>query len=130
MSVAIKKIDGVESVNVSLNQGRASIVLKPGNTVRLEQIDQAVKNNGFTPRDARIKVRGQVTVIDGKTKFKVLGTNEMYDLVTEAAHPRLNGDLAEHAGKDVVIEGIIPAPSKGKSQNVIQVFSLEVGKGV
>lgn len=130
MSVAIKKIEGVDSVNVSLNQGRASIVLKPGNSVRLEQLNQAVKNNGFTAREARVKVRGQVTVTDGKSKFKVLGTNEVYDLVTDAAHAKLNGDLAKHTGKDVVIEGTVPALSKGNSQNVILVLSLEAGKGV
>ena len=122
------KIDGVESVIVSLNQGRASIVLKQGNTVQLAQMDQAVKNNGFTPKEARVKVRGQVTVTEGKSKFKVLGTSEVYDLVTDAAHAKLIGDLAKHAGKDVVIEGTVPAPSKGNSQNVIQVLSLEAGK--
>ena len=130
MSVAIKKIDGVESVNVSLNQGRASIVLKSGNSVRLEQVTQAVKNNGFTPREARVKVRGQVMVTDGKPKFKVHRTNEVYDLVTDAAHANLHGDLAKHTGKDVVVDGIIPAPSKGNGQNVIQVLNLEAGKGV
>ena len=130
MSVAIKKIDGVQSVNVSLNQGLARIVLKQGNAVRLEQMDQAVKNNGFTPKEARVKVHGQVMVTGGKSKFKVLGTNDVYDLVTDAAHSKLSNDLAKHAGKNIVIEGIIPAPSKGRSQNVIQVLSLEAGKGV
>lgn len=130
MSVAIKKIDGVESVNVSLNQGRASIQLKPGNSVRLEQVNQAVQSNGFTPKEARVRVRGQVSVTDGKPKLRVLETNEVYELVTDSQHAKLSSEIAKQAGKQVVIEGTVPAPNKGKSQNVIQVLSFEAGKGV
>jgi copper chaperone CopZ len=128
VSVAIKKIDGVESVSVSLNQGRASIRLKPGNSVRLEQVDQAVQNNGFTPKEARVKVRGQVSVTDGKPKFKVLGANEVYGLVIDSQHAKLSGEIAKQAGKEVVIEGAVPAPSKGNSQNVIHVLRFEAEK--
>ncbi len=116
MSVAIKKIDGVESVNVSLNQGRASIQLKPGNSLRLEQVDQAVQNNGFTPKEARVKVRGQVSVTDGKPKLRVLETNEVYELVTDSQHAKLSSEIAKQAGKQVVIEERFRRRTRGKAR--------------
>ncbi|PYV15801.1 MAG: hypothetical protein DMG21_13940 [Acidobacteria bacterium] len=41
VSVAIKKIPGVENVNVSLNKGPASIAPAAGNTVKMEQMRKA-----------------------------------------------------------------------------------------
>jgi len=51
---SLKKIGGVEDVKVSLNDGKAIISLKPGNTVTLEQIQDIVRKNGFTPKEANV----------------------------------------------------------------------------
>ena len=75
VSVAVKKIDGVESVEVTLNRGHAEIKLKPGNRVRIEQIWEAVRKQGLTPKEARVVVRGRLdgskltvdSIVRGKT---------------------------------------------------------------
>jgi copper chaperone CopZ len=64
VSVAIKKVEGIDDVNVSLNEGNASIKLKPGNTVTVEQVREIVRKNGFTPKDATAKVALQVNGSD------------------------------------------------------------------
>ncbi|MDQ6760621.1 MAG: heavy-metal-associated domain-containing protein, partial [Acidobacteriota bacterium] len=46
--VALKKFSGVESVDVSLNKGLATVKLKPGNSVEPQQFWDAVRKDGFT----------------------------------------------------------------------------------
>lgn len=60
MSVAIQKVPGVEKVEVTLNQGKATMQLKPRNAVHLDELLQKVRDNAFTPRDARVSVRGEL----------------------------------------------------------------------
>ena len=76
---ALKKFSGVESVEVSLNKGLASVKLKPGNTVQPQEFWEAVRRNGFTPKETRVMVRGEVTNA-GRLQFKVSGTNQIFEL--------------------------------------------------
>ena len=63
---ALKKFSGVESVDVSLNKGLATVKLKPGNTVTPEEFWETVRKNGFTPKETTVVVRGEVQA--GKLK--------------------------------------------------------------
>lgn len=78
MSVSIQKIEGVESVKVSLNEGQARIVLKPGNRVTLEQLRELIKRNGFTPRQASVSAEADVISYEGRMHVRIAGTNEMF----------------------------------------------------
>ena len=98
---AIRKFSGVESVEVSLNKGLATVKLKPGNTIRPEELWEA-------------------------SKFKVAGTNQVFDLVHGDALAKASGEtLVVEAkltpGKDLkavplqivrIAEGLAPKPSK------------------
>jgi copper chaperone CopZ len=66
VSVAVKKVNGVQDVKVSLNEGSADIKLKDGNKVGVEQIRDIIRKNGFTPKDAEVKVAGKVIERNGK----------------------------------------------------------------
>ena len=66
MSVAIKKLDGVESVDVSLEKARADIHLKPGNTITLPQLRRIVRQAGYPTKDAQVDARGTVVERNGK----------------------------------------------------------------
>ena len=57
---ALQKFSGVEKVDVSLNKGLATVTLKPGNTVRLTEVWDTVRKNGFTPKETKVVVRGEV----------------------------------------------------------------------
>ena len=76
VSVAIKKIPGVASVEVTLKRGHAEVQLKPGNRVRIEQLWEAVRKQGLTPKATEVVVRG---TLDG-TKFAVLPSGAAYDV--------------------------------------------------
>ncbi len=121
MSVALKKIPGVESVEASLNQGKAFVRLKPGNSVRFDDLIQRVRDNAFTPKEAKVTVRGEVLWIGGKLRLKVLGINQTYDLVLPASSAGSGNELGKQAGKVIAIEGVIPAPEGRTAPTVIQV---------
>jgi len=51
---SLKKIDGVKDVSISLNKGLATIELKPGNHVTIDDIKRVIEKNGFTPKETRV----------------------------------------------------------------------------
>ena len=79
MSVALRKIDGVTEVKVTLKEGRAKVTLQPGNTVTLAALRRAVERNGFTPKEARVTMEAEV-IQDGARGLtvRVTGTSETF----------------------------------------------------
>jgi copper chaperone CopZ len=60
VSVAVQKLDGVESVEVSLERAVADIRLKPGNTVSIDKLREIVTTNGFAPRESVVTAVGRL----------------------------------------------------------------------
>jgi len=82
----MQKVDGVQNVRVSLNDGLTILDLKPGNTVTLVKLRQIIKSNGFVSKDATVLARGSVKK---PQSFVVAGTSE--ELRASAA-PRQAGE--------------------------------------
>jgi copper chaperone CopZ len=124
--VALKSVNGVDSVDVSLNKGSATVTLKPGNTVTIEQLQQAITKNGFTTKQSTVAVMGTMLSQSGKVMLRVSGSDEQFDLVpqTPQAQP---SDLNSLSGKTVTVEGIIPEVPKGKKPDTIQFHSINGG---
>lgn len=72
MSVAVKKLDGIVSVDVSLDTASADIRLKPDNHVTLAQLRAAIKKNGYATRDAQVEARGKIATRNGKPALDLL----------------------------------------------------------
>lgn len=68
----MQKVNGVETVRVSLKEGLTILELKPNNAVTLSQLRTVIRNNGFVSREVQIVAKG--TPRDGV--FEVSGTNE------------------------------------------------------
>jgi hypothetical protein len=113
----------VDSVEVSLNQGLATVKLKPGNTVTLEQLRKAVEKNGFVTRQADVLIRGQL-LFSSKPRLKVLGTDEFYELIPAPANGSVLTNSQELSGKTVIVNGTVPAASKGAEVTTLQVKSV------
>jgi hypothetical protein len=77
----MQKVDGIQNVRVSLNDGVTILDLKPGNTVTLAKLRQIIKSNGFVSKEATMVVRGSVS---GPGSFVVSGTNEKVMLAAAA----------------------------------------------
>jgi len=66
VSVAVKKLDGVESVEVSLEKASADIRLKPGNTITLPQLRRIIRQSGYPTKDAQVDARGTFVERNGR----------------------------------------------------------------
>src|SRR5829696_4806312 len=60
MSTALKKLDGVEAVDLAAEKGIAVIRLKPDNKVTLAMLRRAIKSVGYEARAAAITARGRI----------------------------------------------------------------------
>jgi copper chaperone CopZ len=72
VSVALKKLDGVESVDVSLEKASADIRLRAENRVTIERIRQVIRSSGYPTRDADVTARGKIVEQHGRVVFDLL----------------------------------------------------------
>jgi hypothetical protein len=114
-------VPGVDSVAVSLEKGLASVKMKPGNSVAVKQLNDAITKNGFTMKQSAATIAGKMAVVNGRTVLQVSGSNETLELVPDStAAPAANS----FEGKSVVVEGTIPEAAKGKSPDSIHYRSI------
>jgi hypothetical protein len=119
--VSLKSVAGVDSVDVSLEKGLATVKMKPGNTTTLKQLQDAVTKNGFTMKQSKTTVAGTILVADGKTQLKISGSNDVLQLVPESQSA---SNASAMQGKSVIVTGTIPEAVKGKSLDSLNYHSL------
>lgn len=114
--VAIKNIDGVQSVDVSLSKGTAVVTFAPGNHVRYEQLLSAIAKNGFAVKGTRIVVEGTIAAEANAPSLRVSGSGDVFRLVPGrgAASPTAS------AGTRVEVEGEIPELAKGQKAETLR----------
>ena len=87
MRVAVKKLPGVQSVEVSLERAVTEIRLTAGNTITLAQLRKLLKDGGFNSGPADVEVIGTLTQRDGAPAVVVTGTSESFRLTADAKNP-------------------------------------------
>jgi copper chaperone CopZ len=105
--VALKKMPGVESVDVSLNKGLATVRLRAGNTLSVQQFWQTIHHNGYTPKNTAVSLRGELVNAKGQMKLKITGTNEVLDLVADSSNAAAYKTAESKLGQTVTIEGVM-----------------------
>jgi len=116
--VSLMSVNGVASVEVSLDKGLATVRLKPGNSVTLKQLQQAITKNGFTMKDSKIVAAGKLIHDGNVLKLQVSGSDEMLALVPESSAS------ATPDSTPVVVEGTVPEAAKGRVPDAIRYRSL------
>lgn len=111
-------------MNVSLKEGLVTIALDPGNTVTLQQVRKAIKDDAFTPKDARVAVVGQLTNANGKLEFKVSGTNEIFPV-----SPTAHASWGRKVGEELSITGLISTPAKGSGSGSLEITQASTPSG-
>jgi copper chaperone CopZ len=106
VDVALKKVPGVESVEVSLNKGLATVKLKPGNTVSVPQFWQLLHEKGYTPKATAISVRGELAKVHGRVQLKVTGTKDTLMLAPDPKNPGAYSDTSKKLGQSVIVQGV------------------------
>lgn len=111
-------MQGVESVQVSLNEGLARIQLKPGNKIKLAQLQKRVEESGFVPKQARVTVAVRIDSVRDSLRLVVVGTEEVFRLSLAPESPLSKDELRKRVGNPLSVEGVIkPSPNKGAYQN-------------
>ena len=82
--MAIGKLDGVESIEVSLEKASAEIRLKPGNNITLPQLRRIIRQAGYPTKDAQVTARGAIVDRAG-TPVLDLQNGSMLDLAGRPA---------------------------------------------
>jgi len=118
----LKSVSGVDSVDVSLAKGLASVKMKPGNSVMLKQLQSAITKNGFTMKDSSATVAGTIVVANERAQVQVSGSNELLTLIPES---QISVDPTALQGKSVLVEGTIAEATKGKVSDSIRYRSIK-----
>jgi copper chaperone CopZ len=111
VDVALKKVAGVESVEVSLNKGLATVKLKPSNTVSVPQLWELIHKNGYTPKATVVSVRGELTNVSGSLQLKVSGTKDTLPLTADPKNATAYNEAPKKLGQTVIVQGVM-APTK------------------
>lgn len=111
----MKNIQGVQTVEVSLSKGEAVITFVPGNTVRYEQLLEAIDKNGFVAKGTNLTAQGTVVATGSSFELQITGSNERMKL-----EPANAVTLGTFVGKKVVVTGTVPELPKGHSAIVIR----------
>jgi hypothetical protein len=108
--VATKDLEGVTASKVSLNRGLLILELARGNKITLEQLREIVRRNGFTPREARVAVRGRLERANGGLRFLPAAGGDAW----QAADAK---GVAE-AKEEALVEGTVAEREKGAAERV------------
>jgi copper chaperone CopZ len=121
VSVAVKKVNGVQDVNVSLNEGKASINFTPTSTGKYSDVRTFIEKNGFVVREAQVRVRGKLQQSASGLQFIVSGSGETFEILPNSS---LMQTLEQNVNRELVLEGTVPAPEKNKDQHGLFVRQL------
>jgi copper chaperone CopZ len=125
VNVALKKVPGVETVDVSLNKGLAAVKLKPGNTVSVPQLWQLLHEKGYTPKVTTVSARGELASVQGRLQLKVAGTKDVLALVADPKNSGAYSYAGTRIGQVVFIQGVM-APGKDlKAPTPLQVGEVK-----
>ena len=125
VDVALKKVPGVGSVEVSLNKGLATVKLKPDNTVSVPQFWQLLHEKGYTPKATAVSVRGELAEAQGHVQLKVTGTKEMLMLVADPKNPGAYSEASKKLGQSVTIQGVMVPGKDLKVATPLQVNQVK-----
>jgi copper chaperone CopZ len=114
----MKRMDGVQSAVLDLNKGEASLMFTGQHTTSLQQIQKSIIDGGFSPKEARIKVRGTLQQEGGA-----------WQLITESGDLFLLEEadanfLASNNGQKIIVEGTV-AENEGKERWHLTVHQLQ-----
>jgi len=120
--VVLEKVEGIETVSVTLKRGVAHLTLKRGNRVTLADLRRVIKDAGYSSRDAAVSVIGTVRGERSRLTLEVSGTKEVFEL--SAGKERSLGDVERQIDRTVEVMGTITAPGANSGRERLQVQSV------
>jgi copper chaperone CopZ len=124
--VSLKKITGVDSVDVSLNKGLAVVKLKQGNAVTIPQLWETIHKQGYTPKATTAVIRGELIDTRGVLQLKVSGTGVLIAVVPDATSPSVYQDRNRYTGHQVIVRGVMNPGKDFNSPVPLQITGIEL----
>jgi copper chaperone CopZ len=125
VDVALKKTPGVESVDVSLNKGLATVKLKSGNTASVPQFWQLLHEKGYTPKTTTVSVRGELAGSPGALQLRVSGTKDVINISPDPKNVAAYDAAAKKTGQAVSIQGVMMPGKDLKALTPLQVIQVQ-----
>jgi copper chaperone CopZ len=126
--VAIRKLPGVESVDVSLERAITDVRLKPDNTVTLSQLRRAIKNGGFNAKEATVTAVGRLIDQSGKPAVDVSIINTVWLLLPDSTRPSAYQEAVRRVesrrSHGIEITGVIQEPEESGAPDQIAVHRM------
>ena len=120
--VAVEKLPGVTEAEVSLEDGRVVVRLEPANELSVIDIREAIRNQGFSPREAEVRVSGRLEGSGDAPVLRVPGPTAPYPLVATGEVLEL---LRAAVGRSVVLRGTVPRDEDAEDPAAIHVTAVE-----
>lgn len=119
MRVAVLKLSGVESAEVSLDKASAEIRFKPDNRVTLPELRELIRKNGYPTKDAQIIARTRVVDRNGQVALDLLN-GSVIQAVADPRHAEAYAQLEaalKRADQTILeVEGVSRSIAKGTEQ--------------
>ena len=127
MRVAIQKLDGVASVEVSLERANTALELRAGNRVTLAQLRQIIKDKGFVSKEATVRLVGTLVERDGQPAVAVTGTDVVMIIAPDSKAPAAFSQAqaavrAKHAAP-VELSGVVETRAGGLDRILIATYA-------
>ena len=126
--VAIRKLPGVESVDVSLERAMTDVRLKPDNTVTLSQLRRVIKSGGFNAKEAIVTAVGTLIEQGGKPAVNVSIVNTVWLIVPDStrrsAYEEAVRRVESGQAQEIEITGVIQEPKDSGTPDQITVHRI------
>jgi copper chaperone CopZ len=124
VNVALRKVAGVDAVDVSLNKGLATVKLKEGNKVTMPQLWQLIHEKGYTPKATTVTVRGLIKAGE-PLQLKVPETNETLTLIPDPQNTAAYAEATRKSGQTALIQGVMTPGKDLKASVPLQVRQVK-----
>jgi hypothetical protein len=116
----MKKVTGIEAVEVSLEKAVTDIRLAAGNTVTLAQIRDIIRSNGFNAREATVTASGRMRLEKDQLLVDLAPARVVLTIEPAAAGAAMIDarKIAASGAQEVEISGVIP---KGDSISLAKI---------
>ena len=125
VNVALNKLPGVASADVSLNKALVSVKLKPGATVSIPQLWLLFREKGYTPKTTRVLARGEISNPQGRTQIKLSGTGDVIALIPDPKDAAAWTALGAKLGQTAIVHGVMNPGKDLKAPVPLQVDQVK-----
>ncbi len=67
----LRKVENVARVEIRIDEGRTVVTPESGTSLDLDELEQAVRDGGFTPREVSVTARGRLTELNGAAALEL-----------------------------------------------------------